>query len=831
MIRRSAFAFVVAVGLAVAILVAPASREPVQGASYPDDLVWLALGDSYSSGEGLPNNDRQANPSGKDCQRGTGRTGEGGGESRAYGVVAYDTVRGDMINSDFRLLACTGDITNDVGERYRNEWLERGGKNADLVTISIGGNNIGFAATIQRCIGFRPDNSTGAGIILNPAIGCDTDIDEQRSNIDQMIGTGTPDEQAPDGGQTLHDMYVEMANTLMNPGGNVVVTGYPNLVEESARWRLGWLEGNRCSRVRRSDTAMLRSAAGYLNEQIALLTQRLNDSEKTNDVTFTFVDTAQVYENDKTGRHGLCTREPWINGVTIDPDRGFEAFNRSFHPTQSGHDTLGADVAATVAGLEWADLRRPAPNPLADVDRSTPASAASAFMAAVLDGDDDVAAALEAPDATWSNLDFYRDRTATIPDYQRDAACGDGDTVTSCWWEQDDGGSSLRMRLTDDGWAVWYPYLALPWWYGYERDIELCVVGDDPAPARSGDTPSFPVIAQLEPGTCGLRSYSPPFGGLWVVQLGDTDDDVVYVNEANLEPDESAGSATSPAEALARVEVPSLCQHPAGTAVDGTIPSNDPNGTNGFWDMLLDEAVAAQLDGDPPLEYAVEVTCSAGGVSWPSYLLLYDDDVSLFAHFSVSDLYPNDSVWRGGFSSLAGDPILSGQLGFEESGAGPWYDSYFSLDSFASYPCVTVGDLDTGDPYPINVDSGEVCGPDGLEVVGPAPEFVDDEPEGDPVGVLTGYFLAAGARDYREAWSMLSAGYQDAYGSYDRFVDFWDGIDTVGIDSTTFTDSGATSTVTADVWFRRLDGSVSAETIEVDVNGYKIADYRFIRIR
>ena len=96
---------------------------------------------------------------------------------------------------------------------------------------------------------------------------------------------------------------------------------------------------------------MLRSAAGYLNQQIALLVDELDGTEG---VSFSFVDTARVYESD-AGRHGLCTGKPWINGITIVPRH-----QRSFHPTQDGHDAFGKAVATKIRDLDWSELRAPA---------------------------------------------------------------------------------------------------------------------------------------------------------------------------------------------------------------------------------------------------------------------------------------------------------------------------------------------------------------------------------------------------------------------------------------------------------------------------------------
>lgn len=359
MSERWVTAATVAVGLAASVLTVTAS--PAAGASYPDDLVWLALGDSYSSGEGLRYIDQDANPAGKTCERATGRTSVNNGQgSRAWATVAYDQVRGEMTNSTFQLLACTGATSNEIHAQYRDEWLAGGKPRADLITFSMGGNNLGFADVIQRCIGLAIDNSTGAGVVLNPAIGCDTTETELKAAIDQLVGTSGV---GPDGGQTLRDMYREVAENAVNPGGHVVVAGYPNVVEESGRWTMGWLEGNRCSRIRRSDTAMLRSATGYLNQQLANLVAEVNGRYKN--VSFHWLDVSQIYEND-SGRHGLCTGDPWINGITLGntgPNSGLSPirYQRSFHPNQKGHDATGIATANLISNLNWTNLQKSEP--------------------------------------------------------------------------------------------------------------------------------------------------------------------------------------------------------------------------------------------------------------------------------------------------------------------------------------------------------------------------------------------------------------------------------------------------------------------------------------
>jgi hypothetical protein len=348
----------------IAVQVDSASVARSASSDAPSDLVWLALGDSYSSGEGLRYNDSEANPPDKNCERATGRsTVNGGSGSRAYSRVAYDDLDGGGKGWGFALLACTGARSNELAAQYE-EWLAGDRRTADMVTMSMGGNNLGFSDVVMACVGISVEGAMNAAVglanpwLLNPALGCETSESELRARIDQLVGDS---HVGPDGGQTLPDMYRELVKRAVTPGGHVVVLGYPNLVEESGRWARWLFEGNRCNRIRRADASMLRSVTGYLNQQLALMVDRLNEDESLH-ATFHWIDVSQIYEG-SDGRHGLCTGDPWINGVTVGlagPDVGRVPVRiyRSFHPNQRGHDAVGHALAATVADLDWSALER-----------------------------------------------------------------------------------------------------------------------------------------------------------------------------------------------------------------------------------------------------------------------------------------------------------------------------------------------------------------------------------------------------------------------------------------------------------------------------------------
>lgn len=304
--------------------------------------AWLALGDSYASGEGIPGTEPGQTAQGRDCRRATGR----GTNAKAWSAGAYDEVRGTSGFGRIAFVACTGAITDEIDSQIEEAAAGSETGTWDLVTLGIGGNNIRFSDVLFGCL----DIPNGWDEFdLTP--GCDADPARLRARVDMLTGRKDRKKGEYSGDVTLPEVLAKVAE-VVDPGGDVVVAGYPQLVEEVNRWD-GWrrrLIGN-CEGIRSYDVGGLRGVTGYLNAQIAGAVQRADARYKSEGVRFHFVDIARdpyEYSDDPGARHALCARMPWLNGQTIGLSSGDVRLQRSFHPMQVGHTNTARVVAALV---------------------------------------------------------------------------------------------------------------------------------------------------------------------------------------------------------------------------------------------------------------------------------------------------------------------------------------------------------------------------------------------------------------------------------------------------------------------------------------------------
>ncbi|NUT48644.1 MAG: SGNH/GDSL hydrolase family protein [Saccharothrix sp.] len=220
-------------------------------AAAPVDYV--ALGDSYSSGTGAP-----PYQSGS-CYR----------SSRGYAQLWADTHE----VSSFRYVACGGATTQSMTDQFAA--LDAG---TDLVSITIGGNDVGFANTMITCV-------TGSDSSCVSAV--DNGIAAARTTLPGRLDA----------------TYATIRNRA--PNATVVVLGYPRLVEP---------DGTCMSATKRT---ALNRGADELHTVIA---------DRAAAAGVHYVDARAHFAG-----HGACGRSPWINQFSL------FRLAESFHPNATGY--------------------------------------------------------------------------------------------------------------------------------------------------------------------------------------------------------------------------------------------------------------------------------------------------------------------------------------------------------------------------------------------------------------------------------------------------------------------------------------------------------------
>lgn len=246
---RRALAVVSGLALIPVLFSPPASAETAE-------VNYVALGDSFSSGLGTRDYDDD------DCKRGPAAYPEVWSESHA--------------TASFDFVACSGATTDDVLDNQVSA-LE---SDTDLVTITIGGNDVGFADVITTC-----------------RTGSEADCEEVGEEAENQVRDVLPG--------LLDQTY--SAITEAAPAAEVVVLGYPRLFE------LGPCGVGSIGEPKRE---MLNAMADVLGDTIA---------DNATAAGLTHVDVRDGFEG-----NGVCADAPWINGTTV-------PISESYHPNADGH--------------------------------------------------------------------------------------------------------------------------------------------------------------------------------------------------------------------------------------------------------------------------------------------------------------------------------------------------------------------------------------------------------------------------------------------------------------------------------------------------------------
>ena len=313
----------------------------------PSNVTWQSAGDSYSSGEGVLLNE--------------GACAEA---PEAYGPAAAALLRDDrrwaFTNETFT--ACTGHLVEDVFHARDADksslwgWgIEQGGpERLDVITLSFGGNDIGFGNVLKGCL---PAPLTWGDVYDLGLTGCDESKEELIARVDALLDP--PERNCTtfrrDGGSMLCDIaleqrrgsivdfYYDLVVDHLTARGRLYVVDYPRLTAPLNEWP-GWVKIS-CQLLRRGDAEKLNAVADHLNAKLAEAVDRANQALGIERVVL--VDRGRLF---RTSQAELCgTGDDWLNGVSVDRGTG-PRFETSFHPNAAGHRATAQYVANLVDG-------------------------------------------------------------------------------------------------------------------------------------------------------------------------------------------------------------------------------------------------------------------------------------------------------------------------------------------------------------------------------------------------------------------------------------------------------------------------------------------------
>jgi lysophospholipase L1-like esterase len=292
----TATAFVVAAGTCSVLAAAPASAAPLTP-------VYVALGDSYSSGEGAC---KPVTITGCDYRPGTNTATDDC--HRSHNAYAVRTAAKLPHGWKFAFAACSGATTANVlstgqnGEPAQLKALQVGPTQVvKLVTVTLGGNDAGFSDAVARCVTAHLFASS-----------CHGKVTWQLSQA--ALRT------------RLTAVYAAVHAAA--PTAKVLVLGYPRLFSAKPS------PSAPCD-VSTADSKAFSKAEDALNASVAAAVKRadLNAGSKF----ASFVDDGAIFKG-----HELCAgpaAKSYLNGLLL---TSTSARPESFHPNRSGQSLLAA---------------------------------------------------------------------------------------------------------------------------------------------------------------------------------------------------------------------------------------------------------------------------------------------------------------------------------------------------------------------------------------------------------------------------------------------------------------------------------------------------------
>lgn len=221
---------------------------------------YVALGDSYSSGVGAGSYTSESG----DCKRSTN---------------AYPSLwAASNSPSSFKFVACSGATTSSVSSGQ----LGALSSSTTLVSVTAGGNDVGFADAMQTCV-------------LQSTANCVSRVNTAVSQIQNYLPG------------KLDSLYGNIR--ARSPQAQVVVLGYPRFYK---------LSGSCIAGLTETERSAINNASDVMNGVIA---------KRAANAGFTFSSVVDEF----TG-HELCSGDAWLHSVTF-------PIGNSYHPKTIGQSS------------------------------------------------------------------------------------------------------------------------------------------------------------------------------------------------------------------------------------------------------------------------------------------------------------------------------------------------------------------------------------------------------------------------------------------------------------------------------------------------------------
>jgi len=291
-----------------------------------EELQYVAMGDSYSSGEGNPDYNPWTDASGTNqCHR-----------SLETSYPQWLEEHGDLNLELADYVACSGATTDTLlsGGFGDGAWGEPAqikslSSKTDRITLTIGGNDLGFAQVLRECIKNPLASSSGWG--------CSTDstlIEEVENRLSALDGTNIDNYYEPENGRLIHSIQSVVEEIAeKSPDALIYIGGYPRLFGASSNYydvNASAPGGYQCSATAGATVAY--DDAQWLNDQADALNQIIETAvlvAKADGIDVTYVSPALF------SGHRLCDAgTPYIHGVELLSDNSVSP--ASMHPNNAG---------------------------------------------------------------------------------------------------------------------------------------------------------------------------------------------------------------------------------------------------------------------------------------------------------------------------------------------------------------------------------------------------------------------------------------------------------------------------------------------------------------